>query len=225
MLRFLTLVLVTFLIIFIIGFSPIFKVKSITISQGQRCLQSEEIKKELGLVGKNIILVQNKKIIQTIKEKHACLKNLKIKKVLPSTLHLEVEVSQPVVRLENSSLILTEEGIVLEGGDTLSLPTLYTGKDLQLGPDQKVTDSGVIFALSVALNLSKSDFSLSNLRMIDGGSLAAYNQQDLVAIFSSNKDVDRQVDSLQLVLSKAKIDGTKIAKIDLRFDKPVIVYK
>ncbi|KKS04034.1 MAG: hypothetical protein UU56_C0011G0028 [Candidatus Curtissbacteria bacterium GW2011_GWA2_41_24] len=52
-----------------------------------------------------------------------------------------------------------------------------------------------------------------------------YNQQGQLAIFSSKKDKEVQVDSLQQVISKAKIESAKIAKIDLRFDKPVISYR
>jgi len=45
-----------------------------------------------------------------------------------------------------------------------------------------------------------------------------------VVMFSTIKDPDTQLDSLQLILSQSKIEGRKISRIDLRFDKPVVVY-
>jgi len=64
-----------------------------------------------------------------------------------------------------------------------------------------------------------------NVRITGHDDVAIYNQQGQLAIFSSKKDKEEQVDSLQQVISKAKIDSAKIAKIDLRFDKPVLVFK
>jgi cell division septal protein FtsQ len=43
--------------------------------------------------------------------------------------------------------------------------------------------------------------------------------------FLLNKEIDAQIIPLQLILQKAKIDSEVIEKIDLRFDKPVVVYK
>lgn len=44
----------------------------------------------------------------------------------------------------------------------------------------------------------------------------------LQVVMSSKKDIDSQLDSLQLILSRATIEGEKTKKIDLRFDKPVL---
>lgn len=44
-------------------------------------------------------------------------------------------------------------------------------------------------------------------------------------IFSSKKDLNSQVSSLQLVLSRLKIEGKSFKRLDLRFDQPVVVFK
>ncbi len=82
-----------------------------------------------------------------------------------------------------------------------------------------------IFEINLASQLSRSDFSVSSIRIIENQTVAAYNFQDAVALFSPNKSLALQVDSLQQVLAKAKIDATKIQKIDLRYDNPTIVFK
>ena len=42
--------------------------------------------------------------------------------------------------------------------------------------------------------------------------------------FASDKDVDWQVSSLQLIISRLTIDNKKPNLIDLRFDKPIVKY-
>lgn len=43
-------------------------------------------------------------------------------------------------------------------------------------------------------------------------------------ILASDKPIDNQISSLQLILTRLTIEGKRFVKIDLRFDKPVIVF-
>lgn len=62
-------------------------------------------------------------------------------------------------------------------------------------------------------------YSLEDLSKCD---INSKNNQKFV--FSLKKNIDRQLASLQLIWEKAKIDSRAIDKIDLRFDKPVVIY-
>jgi hypothetical protein len=44
-------------------------------------------------------------------------------------------------------------------------------------------------------------------------------------IISTEKDVSKQISSLQLILTRLTMEGKHFAKLDLRFDKPVIVLR
>ena len=68
-------------------------------------------------------------------------------------------------------------------------------------------------------------FTPQNIRIVDGGDVAVYDTTGVIALFLPTKDATLQVDSLQAILAHSKIDEAKIAKIDLRFDKPVILNK
>lgn len=48
---------------------------------------------------------------------------------------------------------------------------------------------------------------------------------DAEALFSSKKDAEVQVSSLQLVINRLTIEGKSFKRLDFRFDKPVIVFK
>lgn len=43
--------------------------------------------------------------------------------------------------------------------------------------------------------------------------------------FSSKKDLPSQVSSLHLILTRLTIEGKEFRRLDLRFDKPIIVFK
>ncbi len=43
-------------------------------------------------------------------------------------------------------------------------------------------------------------------------------------IFSQNKDIEKQISSLQLILSRLTIEGKRFKSLDFRFDKPVLVF-
>src|SRR5260221_2773392 len=45
-----------------------------------------------------------------------------------------------------------------------------------------------------------------------------------VAVISFSKDIDKQIASLQLTISRLTIEGKKLSKIDFRFDRPVVSF-
>lgn len=42
---------------------------------------------------------------------------------------------------------------------------------------------------------------------------------------SPKRDIDEQISSLQLILSRLTMEGREIRRLDMRFDKPVITFK
>src|SRR3989344_2266539 len=139
----------------------------------------------------------------------------------------EVEITKPQkpsAQIAQTDLQITKEGQVVKGQNS-SLPTLYIPGDLKIEEGQKVEDKNIIFAASVADLVAKTDFHPASIRLLSKDEIALYETDQTVAIFSSRKSPDQQVDSLQQVLAASKIEGTKLAKIDLRFDKPTVTFK
>ena len=44
-------------------------------------------------------------------------------------------------------------------------------------------------------------------------------------IISSQKDINKEMSSLQFILSRLTMEGKEFSRLDLRFDKPVIIFK
>lgn len=84
------------------------------------------------------------------------------------------------------------------------------------------TDEAVIIKVKEALqknHLSYTSISVDNEDVI----IALENGEEV--ILSKTKDIDVQIASLQLTISHLTIEGKHISRIDLRFDRPVVVFQ
>lgn len=135
--------------------------------------------------------------------------------------------AQPIVNIAGVNLTVDKNGLV-SNGNLKDKPTLFLPDNFKTTAGQKIEDKNVLFATILAADIAASDFAATNIRFLEPTVVAAYNSRNIIAIFSTQKSAEGQVDSLQQVLSKAKIDASKndtsLAKIDLRFDKPVVTY-
>ena len=107
----------------------------------------------------------------------------------------------------------------------MQIPTIFLTQSQSAQTFGKITDKNTLSALNIAANLLKSDFTPQNIRVLDQGDVAVYGNYAIVAIFTQAKNTNLQLDSLQSILARSKIDAAKIAKIDLRFDNPIVIYK
>ena len=212
-------------IVYVALFSPIFKIKNAVFSKDQACLNDSSQLDKFNVFGKNIFLFNSQNLAKDLKMEFACIDTVNIQKVLPSKLNFDVVTKQPVARIEGTNLAATKDGLLIQAPQKSQIPTIFLSYDQNVQVASKIVDEKVLFALQVAASLLKSDFVPQNIRILDLGDVAVYGNYNIVAIFSSSKDVDVQLDSLQSVLARSKIDAAKIAKIDLRFDNPVIIYR
>ena len=213
------------LIIYIFFFSPFTKIKSLQITGGANCIPLQVSLEELNLAGQNLLTFSKSDLEQIILSKYRCVKKMSINRIFPAKVKIKVELQSEILKIADTNLFLTQDQVVSDKAFASKLPILYPDRNLNLKVGEKVQDEIIAYVLKLTIELSKSDFTAASIRIIDQESIAVYNTADLIVIFSAKKSPNVQVDSLQLVLSKAKIDPAKIAKIDLRFDKPVIVNK
>jgi hypothetical protein len=128
---------------------------------------------------------------------------------------------------ENQSFFLSQDKTVLEReGEALSLPKILvkTLSPIEASPGTKLTQSSFAPGLET-LSLLLSKESDLNFGLIDDE-----NQNMVIfasswqAFFSLAKDPIFQVDSLQLIFKQAKIEGKFPKSVDLRFEKPVVIF-
>lgn len=213
------------LLIFLFFLSHLFKIQSVYINSSNSCVTDEQIASDTQIKGKNLFKVSLQKLEYDIKTKYPCAEVVKAKKKYPNTIEVEISQEEIVVQIANSDLFLTEDGLVVQLSTDKKYPTMFLPEQIRAYVNSKIDDDRVMYATKLIKSLKKTDFSTMQLRFIENVDIVVYSPGEASAIFTTQKDLDSQVDSLQSVLSKAKIDPSKIDKIDLRFDKPVVSYK
>jgi cell division septal protein FtsQ len=201
--------------------------------------------------GKNILFLNEIKIKNEIKKNFSQIKEVTVKKKFPSTLTLFIEIKKPTViisltqnhqnflatssaelftrseDLKTEQIYLDSEGKMVKiieedffGG--LPLPTLILNA-LQENVSGPETNQQLTFAAKLVDYLVKN-ISSFEIGQIQDTKISLF-LNDIQIIFSTKNSLPKQLESLQLILSRAKISGVKYQKIDLRFDKPIVVQK
>lgn len=199
--------------------STIFQIKSIALNH-QECLKPQEVK----IKGQYIFTIREDSLEKDLTQKFSCISTIKIKKIYPSKISIEVESKKPSAQIADTDFEITQDGQIIRGKDA-NLPQLYLPGEIKVFENQILDDKKALLAAKIAALIVKTDFHPATIRLLNDNGVALYETDQTVALFSSEKSADEQVDSLQRVLALAKIDGTKLAKIDLRFRQPVISFK
>lgn len=77
----------------------------------------------------------------------------------------------------------------------------------------------------LSLILKRNNISFSSLSEYDKNSFAVKLKSGEEIIFSSQKNLEYQTSSLQVILSRLTIEGKRFSRLDFRFEKPVITLK
>lgn len=93
------------------------------------------------------------------------------------------------------------------------LPLLATAVSDQMSPDRE----------HLSQILQQENIGIKNIASTVDDSFIVQLDSGEEVIFSREKDLKTQVSSLQLILSRLTMEGKQFKKLDLRFDKPVIV--
>lgn len=96
------------------------------------------------------------------------------------------------------------------------IPEAFTGK-------RPVLDDSVTIALRKIL--AKHEISYSQIYTTrDGDYLLALKPEGEV-LLPKSADLEKEISSLQLILARITMEGKQFSRLDLRFEKPVIVFK
>lgn len=73
--------------------------------------------------------------------------------------------------------------------------------------------------------LQKMNIEYEEINLVEGAAYVIRLKNGNEVIFSSAKDIQSQVASLQLILSRLTIEGKEFSRLDFRYSKPVVVFK
>ena len=127
----------------------------------------------------------------------------------------------------SATYLVDEEGMIFQEINSSELThVLILGEELKIG--KQIKDGQIEKVGKVSTKLKELDLPTDNMVIIADKLIIDFKPR---IIFALNKRLDYQTASLQLILSQAKMnsdpakkDTSIIESIDLRFNKPVVIY-
>jgi cell division septal protein FtsQ len=192
-------------------------------------------------LGKNIFLLSSQVVEEGMKTSFPDIDKVRINKVFPGELKLVVELRRPVAALglredledfeeglatKSADFFITDEKVVIfqKASSPLDFTVILVDNLELINVGQKIDQEQLKQSVSLVTLLSKLDLKPELVRVL-GKEIQVSFKEGLEVVFSSEKEASIQVGSLQLILSRTKIEGKSLKRVDLRFDKPVIVEK
>lgn len=216
---------------------------------GIDCVKEEDIRSQLQLEGKPIWQLNLDYISQDIEKMNLCLDQVRLRYNPPQTVEVSLTERAPIAKIisyqplvnldlkeaspsSSSALIdwsfpdASVAGFLVDRQGILFLksvnfnPTLfYPESNLEIG---KRLDKKIFEAISLVFSKIPKMGLISSQAKINQGFLQLDSKPRVV--FNPSGDILRQLASLQLILAQTTMNDEIIEMIDLRFDKPVVIF-
>jgi len=197
---------------------PYFSVKNIQI-KGEERLSEEEIKRWIDVLSQeSIFRIDLKGIAQKISSKPQ-IKRVEIRRVLPSTIIINVEERKPFAYIVYKGVYyeVDDEGVIIgKRRKVQELPLIIGVNSLS---DVEKVKRGVR-----VLNFSRdSGFFFSKLSVKDENSIVGYLKKEDIEVYIDKGERLNYLSYFPFILSDAENEGEKIKYIDIRFHNQIVV--
>lgn len=237
-LMFFLLLLIVAATYFLVFFEKI-QIKEINI-YGNEKVSAEELKelvlekikqKFLFLDSQSIFLVSLARIKESILEQYSDVDSVEIKRILPSTLTVDIKEREPLAIFCNKTecFFIDKKGVAFEkiNGtiDGFSIVRQFEEKEIVLGKEavkKEITESisKILKNFQEKLEIGIKEFNISSLTRLN-----VKTDENWQVYFDINSDIDLQITKLDLLLEKeiSQTDREDLEYIDLRFKR--VYYK
>jgi len=175
--------------------------------------------------GQNIFIVDEQKLALQIKKTDIKIKEVKIEKQLLGKLLINISRRNPiaVVAFGKNYLLIDQDGLFFDmSSQAGNLPIASFNLSLQNFKVGSTIDKENKKALDILVSLGGKE----EVKSISVG------QEDIqlelisgtIILFPKLADINAKVTALQVILSRFRIEGKRPVKIDLRFEKPVVMF-
>lgn len=227
--------------------SDLFLIHQIKIQLSNQCVTEDQIKDAAGVWGKSFFTIDKNDLSPKILDKFIVLESIEVKKDWPDKLTLIAECRKPLVQIVRTNLSGSElqeassaasvtipdnVGTVLLSDSRgtifktqpsldLSLPVFFIAEELGVG--SKLDSIAQKAAIDAVATSQREGFFSQSVVFLDD--LIQVNFSNGTILKISKASSPSQLSDLDLILKKIKLDGKQVGLIDLRFDKPIIVYR
>lgn len=181
------------------------------------------------LKGKSFLTFKKQELEKKLKNADPAILNVKISIILPNKLEVVIQKRKPVaiLKYENSgkAVLVDGDGFVFAftepEDEWFPVVTIDYKTKLQIG--EKLNNPSLISAIELIKVLQEQYLPFNKIQVSQEDILVELNDQT-DAIFSQEGNLEKQVTSLQQILSQATIH-TKPKRIDVRQKKPVVTFE
>lgn len=177
--------------------------------------------------GESTFLINTKDIKQKLINANPAYRDINVLAKLPKLLIVTMTDKSEYSNLKvasNSGSFIVDQNLRIVDESTKESGTIFTiiaPEAVQYGVGDQITDPTIIKSYEIARQLKKKYINFENIIITSPTMIIAVLPDGKKVLFTTTKDISRQVTSLQLILSKATITPEP-REIDVRFDKPVL---
>jgi hypothetical protein len=222
----LAITLATFLLL--ARFNQYFTVRKIEVDG---TISGQLIKGVGSYAGRSILLIAEDQLEKEVIRENSFIKEVKVKKVYPDTIKLVIISQKPlaVLKVNNGYFYLALDGRILAKekkiNEDLPLINYYQQFDYyseNSGNWMKYKE--IETALQILRSCQDFGWEIDSID-INGLNMIAFKLNNKEILLTTEKDVKVQEYELMQIAHRFKIEGKDFEKIDLRFDKPVVLLK
>lgn len=207
------------------GFYP----KSVTVS-GNRIVPSSEILARASIAQHANVWMQNMGAAARRIEAIPYVKNARIGRSLPASVHITVTERTPFAVLQTgaSRLLVDRDLRVLRFAEPAagSLPVIIAKLAAKPGPGVFIGDADVRQLRDDYATLARAHVAVHSLRYDRFGDLVAVTPGGIDLLLGDDGDLQKKAPLVDPIISQVGASGRKMAAVDLRAPKtPVVVYK
>lgn len=220
LLLFLIIIVIPSLILFLTD--TFFRLKTVYLEANNNIVTNINLSK----YKRNLIFLPLQDIKNYLIEQNSWVKDVYFEKHYPDSLIIKIIEREPLitVSLENKKYYVDIEGKVLS-----PLPQYETQVFAQLNcsvgefhEGGKVSNQSILLGLKIISQLQKD--SKEKVKYLECQNKdIEINFEELLILVSPDKDANEVISSLQFLLKQFKIEGKRPKKIDLRFEKAVLI--
>jgi len=175
-------------------------------------------------LGKNIFLLSSQKLSLQIKEDYPQIEGVRIQKKLPSEIGFYLKTRQARLAVKGDRFyLIDQDGFVVEEKDSPgNYPLIFWELASPIKAGSQFSQPEILKTIAIVIDLELKLLEPKTAKIVSADQVEIWLKDNVLAVFSLKKERPLQLDSLQLILSRAKIEGSQVKRVDLRFDKPIV---
>ena len=179
------------------------------------------------LVGQNILTQENKDIETLLKKNFLGIKDIDVEKKYPDKVTISlverVPIAQIQVKADSDKYLIDEDGYVLGISDDSAnaLPLINYEGEIRVG---NFIDFNIVPLALDIINYSKTEQLELSSMSFKGKDTTFFTNGSIEALLDFNVSVKKSMNIVSELIKKSQTEGKSIKKIDLRYDKVIVLY-